>query len=235
MSNCSQIMTTYTKSGLKRFEIEISHDELNKYKLVKGDDKHVVKQKAFAEMARWNEIWEKQLEKNRKALEREQKAQAIGDKKKLAEEKTEQAQAELARLKGILEYTLDIDDTVDWEQLKVKTGYPVPQPEKPKVPPKPQAPNIPPEPKSTDQVYQPKLSILDRLIPSKKEAKLVYAAKLFKYDHNAWLKNRQEEIERVKKEIEDYKKTIMELQKQYSTTARKWIAERKKFLLVLCP
>ncbi len=230
MSKCSEIRTTYTKSGLERFEIEISHEELKKYKLIKGDDAHVVKQKALVETARWDEMWEKQLEKQRKALERERKAQAIEDKNKVAEEKTEQARTELERLDGILEYTLDIDDTVDWEQLKVKTDYPVPQPEKPKVPPKPQSSEIPAEPKRTDQAYQPKLGIIDKIIPSKKQAKLYDAAKRFKHDHDTWLKNRKAEIERVKKEIEAYKKTIKELQEQYIAAAKKWMAERKKFL-----
>lgn len=237
MSKCGRITRIHTKSGLERFVIEIAHDELNKYKVIKGDVEDVVKQKAAVEMAHWDEMWEKQLEKQKKDLEREQKARAIEDKKKaiedkkkIAEEKTKQAKAELARLEGILEYTLDIDDTVDWERLKVKTDYPVPQPEKPQVPPKPQAPNILPEPKRTDQTYQPKLSIFDRLIPSKKQARLDDAAKRFKYDHDTWLKNRQAEIERVKKEIEDYKNTIKELQEQYSTIAKKWIAERKEYL-----
>jgi restriction system protein len=45
------------------------------------------------------------------------------------------------------------------------------------------------------------------------------------------LKSRQAEIERVKNEIEDYKKTIKGLQEQYSTAAKKWMAERKRFLL----
>ena len=230
MSKCSEIRITYTKSGLEKFVIEISHEELNKYKLIKGDDAHVVKRKALVEMDHWDEMWEKQLEKQRKALEREQKAQAIEDKNKVAGEKTEQARAELARLDGILEYTLDIDDTVDWEQLKVKTDYPVPQPEKPKVPPKPQSPDIPSEPKRTDQAYQPKLSIIDKIIPSKKQVKLYDAAKRFKHDHDTWLKNREAELERVKKEIEAYKKTIKELQEQYIAVANKWMVERKKFL-----
>lgn len=238
MSKCSKIRTTYTKKYEKRFEIEIAHDELNKYKLVKSDNEHVVKQKALSEMARWDQMWERQVEKQRKALEREQKAQAINDKKNaievkknVAEERTEEARSELARLDEILEYTLDTDDTVDWEKLKIKTGYPVSQPEKPKIPPIPQSPNIPPEPNRTDQAYQPKLSILDKLIPSKKQAKLDDAAKRFKYDHDAFLKNRQAEIEKVKKEIKDYKKTIKELQEQYSTIGKKWMVERKKFLL----
>lgn len=237
MSKCGDIMRTYTKSGLERFEIEIAHDQLYKYKLIKDSDIHVLKQKASAEMAKWDQMWEKQLEKQKIAIEREKKAQAIQDKKmaiedkkKIAEERTEQAKSELAKLEGTLEYTLDIDDTVDWEQLKIKTDYPVPKPEKPQIPPKPQAPDLPAEPKSTYHEYQPKFGILDKIISSRKQAKLEDAARRFKHDHDVWLKNKQAEIERVKKEVEDYNKTINQLQEQWTAVGTKWLTGRKKFI-----
>ena len=50
----------------------------------KDSDIHVLKQKASVEMAKWDQMWEKQ---KKIAIEREKKAQAIQDKKMDIEDK----------------------------------------------------------------------------------------------------------------------------------------------------
>lgn len=59
MSRHGKIQTTYTKSGLRRYYIEIWQDELKKYQVIRGDSKYVVEQKARAKMAQWDEMWER--------------------------------------------------------------------------------------------------------------------------------------------------------------------------------
>ena len=41
------------------WEITIEHEGLNKYRVIGGQDKYVVEQKANAQLAAWHEMWEK--------------------------------------------------------------------------------------------------------------------------------------------------------------------------------
>ncbi len=224
MSKSSELRTTYTKSGLERYEISITHDKLNKYKLVKGDNMRVVNQKACAEMARWDEIWGKQLEKQKKASELE-------GKKRAANRKTEQARAELAMLKKeILEYALYVDNKVDWEQLKVKTDYPVQKPQKPTPLSEPPKLQFPPEPEITHHDYQPKFGILDYFSSSRKQDKIDTASEKFKNDHASWVKNKQEKMEQLTKMLRNQKKKFNKSQEKYLNDLRIWETEKSIFL-----
>jgi hypothetical protein len=61
MSRCSKVSTYCTTRGLARFQIEVWHDELGKYQVVKGDDLHVVTQMANVKARQWDEIWERKV------------------------------------------------------------------------------------------------------------------------------------------------------------------------------
>ena len=50
--------------------IEVRHDELGKYRLIKGTDRHVVEQKAAAQSLQWNEMWLRKLQKEKGRLEK---------------------------------------------------------------------------------------------------------------------------------------------------------------------
>ena len=163
MSRHGKLYTTYTKSGLRRYEIEIWQDELKKYQVIRGDNKYVVEQKARAKMAQWEEMWERKEAAEQARFEREQRALDKEQKLRLAADKTQEAQASIAALENILAHTLGVDDAVDWETLKNLADYPVAKPEEPK---------IEREPQSTDSKYQPELGLLDKIIKSRKIEKL---------------------------------------------------------------
>ena len=62
------------------YQIEIKHDGLNKYRVIKGTDKYVVEQKARVQLMDWDNMWKKkqalQAEKaarEKAASEKEQK------------------------------------------------------------------------------------------------------------------------------------------------------------------
>ena len=132
------------------YQIEIRHQELNKYRLIRGTDPYVVQQKAETQQAAWAEIWARK----EAALQR---ASAKEEIKQLAERRTREAQKALQGIEILLKASLDTRSEVDWEKLKDKRPYPVPAPEKPQ----PVAP--PREPSAEDRNYSPKLGILDRL------------------------------------------------------------------------
>ena len=51
-----------TASGLSRYDIEVSHHEVRKYQLVRGDSQEVVAKGATAQMTEWDGIWARRSE-----------------------------------------------------------------------------------------------------------------------------------------------------------------------------
>jgi len=136
--------------------IEVRHEGLHKYRRITGNDRYVVQQKARAQEALWEEQWAKRLAALAKEEARESAAAARAELKALAEEKTSDAEAVFAEIDRTLAHTLEVNDRIDWEQLKDFSGFPEPEP----VPPKPQP--RPQEPQPTD--FPPAIGFLDRLV-----------------------------------------------------------------------
>ena len=195
MSRQGKIQTTYTKRGLRRYYVEVWHDELKKYQLIRGDSKYVVEQKARAKMAQWDEMWKRKQLAEQARLERERRALDRKQKLELAAEKTQAAQAAIDVLENILVQSLDADTVVDWESLKNYDEYSIPKPEKPKIGRKP---------KSTDVKYRPRLSLLDWFIQSRKTKKLTSAKERFKRDYATWVKEKEKAESEYEKAIEEW-------------------------------
>jgi restriction system protein len=75
------------------FRIEIRHEGLHKYRLIRGTERYVVEQQAREQSRVWNEIWQKKQEAEAKRRKIEEGVQAKFAKKALAAEHTEEAQA----------------------------------------------------------------------------------------------------------------------------------------------
>ncbi len=217
MSKRGEIRVTHTKSGLKRYVLEIRHGGLNKYEVVRGDNLYIVEQKAEAKMAQWDEMWERKQEAERKRLERERRAKEIEEKKLLADERTEEAQQALSALENTLAHTLGVDDTVDWESLKDFSDYPVPRPEKPALP------QIPREPQLSDQKYEIKIGFLDDFLDgvftSRRVAREKERKARFKREHQQWQEAKGKTTA-----------TISRLQSEYQAALSTWDAKRAAFL-----
>jgi restriction system protein len=222
MSERSETRITHTARGLRRYEIEISHKELNRYQVIRGENSHVVEKKALAKMAQWDEMWKQQLE-------RQQRAQEIAAKKKLADERTAEAQEALAVLDRILARALAVDDTIDWESLKNYTDYPIPRPEKPALP-KPLPPEIPPEPRGYDPEYMVEPGILDRLITSRGTAKRMEADERFIRDHQKWQEDKEKAIAEYESQMHEHERKVKEQKAEYAAALSKWEEDRDEYL-----
>lgn len=78
-----------------QYKVEIHHRALGQHKTIKGDDLHIVEQKARTQMKQWNEAW-------RRREEKERAARSIVDKKALAEARNREAQEALMALETLL-------------------------------------------------------------------------------------------------------------------------------------
>lgn len=192
----------YTKSGLRRFELEVTHGGLGRYQVIRSDDQNIVVQKARAKVKQWNESWERKQQAERVRSQREQKAQALAEHTRLAADRTQEAQEALKALEGILAYTIDIDDTVNWEALKDDAPFPVPEPGRPT------APTILREPHRSDPKYRVELGLLDRMITSWGEKKAKEAERRFDVDHQAWQAEKEKRSAVYDAQLQEYEAAL---------------------------
>jgi len=153
--------------------IDVRHEGLHAYRRVSGRDEYVVKQKADALVAAWNEKWSK-------IQERKSAIQSKEENKEEAARKTQEAFALLDNIKNTLAYALSRNALLDWESLKDRSSFPSPKPGAP-----PQQ-NHPLEPSAFAPKYQPTLDIWDRLFRSRRQKKLDAGRLAFQQDHAAW-------------------------------------------------
>ncbi|WP_421789268.1 restriction endonuclease [Hyphobacterium sp.] len=192
------------------YEIEIRHSGLNAYRHIRGRDKWVVEQKADAQLAKWNEQWQrkKQIEKNRQA--REAAAAAKDQKKAEAETLTQEAQNELAALENILATTLGVDDKIEWESLKDDSSFGEIKPRALASPPSPQEP----DPKD----YAPKIGLLGFLIPPIKKNRTQAAEGALEVARDRWAKK-----------VREREALIRERKADHSSRVEDWEARKRAF------
>lgn len=162
------------------YEVEVSHPGLNKYRHIRGTDRDVVNRKAAAQERDWEAKWGMVQQAESKRNEREKLIQSKEAKKNHALQRTEDAIQTISNLRQILHYTLSVDDAIQWESLLDYVPFPDPKPVASKAIP------IPSEPHLTDLIYQPHLSLLDKLIKKRKLSKTLDALDRFKSDHKDW-------------------------------------------------
>lgn len=186
--------------------IEISHTGLGKNRRIRGNNYSVLEQLAAAQIAIWEEMWKKKLEKEERAKNRQSKTEE-------ARERSNQALEATKAIENILAHTLVVDDAIDWEALKDKSEFPKPKPQLPQL-------LVAPLPLSkTDSRYQPEIGLLDNIFSSRKRKKIDDAKILFKNDFDKW--------EELKKDI-DSKNTVLE--EQYQNDLKQWGIEEQDFL-----
>jgi restriction system protein len=166
------------------YELEIRHEGLGAYRHLRGSDQYVVTQKAQAQQRAWNERWQKIQQK-------EQITNSKLAKKELAEARTAEAGTALRAIENILTVALTARSRFDWDALKDHSPFSTPKP----LPPP--AHGFPPEPRLSATRQEPALSLLDRLLPSRKakrelEVELQY----------------QEALRRWQASIKEWKKSI---------------------------
>ena len=113
-------------------------------------------------------------------------------------------------IKNTLKYTLDIDDTVNWDKLKDTSVFQI------KKPLEPNLISLPIEPKISDSEYIPDIGLIDKILPSLKEKKIMLAERRLNQDHRFWIKRCESIKEENEKLIEPYNLALQECEKQYS-------------------
>jgi restriction system protein len=173
----------YSRSNI--WEITVSHEGLNKYRIIRGKDKSVVEQKADAQLAAWNEMWQRKSEKEQKTQDRQTKNES-------AIEQTREASEAIKEIENILKHALNKNYKIDWEALKNESKFLKQKPQPSELS------DIPKPPKRTNPYYQPKFKLLDKIFPARKQEKIDSAERLFKIGYNDWLETKEEITKKMK-------------------------------------
>lgn len=214
------------------WEAQVRHEGLGKFRLIRGSEKHVVEQKAFYQEQVWNEQWQVKCESERRKKEKEQQAeerikqqqkqqtlkeqaaqekarqkaereQYISDRKQEAVEQDIAAKVLLNAIRNTLNYTLDINDAVDWNALKDVSVFAEPLPKfmlpqepeeiKPPTKPIPEIPKPKPDqiqkptpPDKDNKKYQPVFGLLDHILSSARAKKQAVADAIYQNDLKLW-------------------------------------------------
>ncbi|MFA5388312.1 MAG: restriction endonuclease [Candidatus Omnitrophota bacterium] len=189
------------------WEVEVKHEGLNKYRLVRGRDRWVVGQTAAALKASWDEMWERKTKKEAAIKEKD-------DKKQTAIEKTKEAQDALTSIKNTLKHTLNINDKINWNSLLDESKYPKNKPKSPELF------TMPIEPQKNDKEFTPKINFIISLFSSLKQKRIGEANCLFERAYSEWKIKKNSTEENNRKLLEKYEEESL-----------KWQEEEKKYIV----
>lgn len=227
------VTVTYSARGIPTYHCEVSHKELGKYTVIRSGNPDILSKKVLAQAMQWNAAWEKQSAAERRIRaayrDRDGRRLHIDRQKEIALDRTTQAQQLLDMLRSILVTGIEVDPTLDWEQLKVKRPFPAIAPRKPHFSPEP-APNQPrPAPNRCDKAYDVKFSMLDRLIASRRKIKVADAERRFLADMSAWNDACIAIAANHAAAIEAHRTACAELQKQHLLAFARWKEEKAAY------
>jgi restriction system protein len=147
------------------YQIEVKHEGLNKYKIIKGETQFEAEQKAQAQARQWDEMYNKKLEAEKKVKEKIRQQEFIEDQIEEAEDLTEKAKIKINNIKSFLKDSIK-KPPITFSILKNNSTFG-------KHPPIKELPysenDIYHEPDQKD--FAPKIGLLDKMIKSKMEQK----------------------------------------------------------------
>jgi restriction system protein len=228
-----EVTVTHSSRGVPTFWVTASHDGLHKHVVIRAGDPDVLNYKCLVQAQNWNAVWTKQSAAQQRIRQTFEKKEArrlhVESQKEIALQRTAEAQQLLEALQNTLAANIELDPTLDWEQLKVKTAFPTSLPQKPVPTPEPSPKTIPRAPERSDFNYQIRLSLLDRLIPSRKRAKLAEAQGRFDSDLAAWRDACATSALQHQYELDVHRINRNKLQQEHERAVAKWREEEAAY------
>jgi restriction system protein len=220
MGRIGRLQTTFTARGLPRYRLEVWHDELKRYSMLRGDSPSALVSQAQSRVAQWDATWRLRAVIAASKHDHEQK-------RAVALTQTQEATAILAGLENVLGYALQRNPAFDWEALKDRRPFPEARPVEPKAPPEPASPTFPPEPLREDP---PPRTVFDRIFPSRWEERRRSTEKRFLDAHDEW----QEKVDNLRSlhamKCLEHEATIWQQRTCFESSFVEWQDRRAAFL-----
>ena len=189
-----------------KYQLEMEHKGLKEYKVISAPELYMLENKAQIQADKWNTKWLSIVEKQNVIAQKESDIEE-------ANKGTEEAINALKQIDELLVYTLDIDDTIDWDAIKRRDSFSVPKPVLKALT------ECPPQPKDTDIVYKPVYGFLDKLSKKRRDRKQTKTRAQFELDSENWKK---------KKDTIDLNN--IETQNEYKNALAMWESQKDSFL-----
>ncbi len=227
------VTVSYSARGLPTYFVEAFHDGLHKYALIRAAEKNVLLNKAQATALQWNTAWQKQAATENRIKRTFQSKEArrlpIENQKELALERTAEAQQLVESLKNTLVRGIESDPTLDWEELKLKVPFQRAAPAKALYPPQPVPQNTALRPDTSHGKYQMRLSFLDRLLPSRKAAKLADLGSQYETDLSDWEISCSKSATQDELALQQHRAACENLDAQHSRAMCEWNGSREQY------
>jgi len=224
-----------TRNDDIRYVAEIRHLGLGTSRVLKDEYESGRDNKVEAQFRKWDERWAKLLHKERLQADKEANF-------KTAEERTRKAQEEQKQIDDLLIYALNINTSINWDSLKDTKNFEVPNPRnnleselsRISQPPQPTFRALPREPDKG--FYEPKLSLVDRILKSRKENKLRQAETLYQEAMTTWEKsvdetnslnsNSEKQYEQKLKDFEEQRQIV---KNRFDALEKDWEREKEAY------
>jgi restriction system protein len=186
------------------YEVEVSHPGLNEYKVVRGASPIEAQMRAHTQMLKWEQKWQRQAEREQKALSKE-------EGKALAVAQTQEARGRIHEIENILVAGLSVTTPPDWANFYDRSSFDEPPPTAPVL-----IEHDVPKPRASS--FRPEVTLLDRFFPSREERKRAVAEAQYREALDRW----EAEQKRVE-EANDRKQNL------YDSAYKKWSGDLEAF------
>lgn len=186
-----QVQTLHTRSGTVTYSVDISHIGLVKHRTIKAPNVPLLQQLATNEGDKWNEEWQAKQQ-------RQSQVQAKQAGTETALRRTQEAQALMNNISTTLAQTLKRNDAINWAELKKSLTFPE------------SAPKSIPSP-SRPVMQEPQLSLMDKIIPGRKDQLL----------KQAYAENEQA--------VQAWQRTISDIQIQNSNNSEAYSKRKQQY------
>lgn len=227
-----------TYNGDFQYFTRVRHLGLKEHKFLKAYDEWVLEEKIERQVERFNAKWEKVKGKLQSDYYKQSNILE-------AEEKTKEAEEQIKQLETLLEQTINVNDAVNWEELKNHRPFKEVSPEnylqtrldKIIKPTKAGHIPVPKEPLQTDSEFQPQFNFLEKyLFKSWQQKKIDKSIQDFKNSHSNWLaekarieKQNKDNIEKYEQETISYNKEIERTKEQNRDEVIEWENRKEKY------
>lgn len=225
-----QLEVSYSARGIPTYKLDLWHDGLKKHRLIRGDSQSIIELKAQLQIDEWEERWAQVDMRNRQRDERDRGKRQQDERKSEAADRTEDARLELESLSGLLKASLDVDDRINWEELKERDPFPETRPVMGKLPEEPDSGLLPKEPTRKDAKYNPPHGILEMIFSSRRRRLQEVADRAFEADRETW-SQRVSEIRRAHEAAKaKHAKLVQEATARHEAIVASWDAKRRAYL-----
>jgi restriction system protein len=217
-----EVTVTHSSRGVPTYRVELFHDGLHKYTVIRAGDDSTFRNKCLAQAQQWNSAW--------KTLSAwEQHNRLIESRKEAALERTTEAEHVLDTLRNILVTGIGRDPTLDWDQLRLRTPFQPSAPTKPVFEPEPSPMVLPTAPDSSNREYRPKFSLLDHLIASRKEIRISGTRNRYELDMKLWRDDCARLSNEGHSQLAATRAKNARLQEEYVQAVHKWEQEKLSY------